>query len=268
MLGYATRRCDSNSSWEEVNLIGCLSVEGQLLLAEVKSLEAGRILSLDELRSVADTMATISAQRRTSAGDVKAAGKLLSQLILQLEGQGEGMDPLIQSLARGASNLLHPDLSLQWMGVVEGVEFESGDFLMSLEQLVWAVSFNTSSLSEIRQENLLIKGESLRSHDNLTFDLNFNESTTSISIEGMVTPASFLTFGLFPTLGNLLPKRSDFDISRMTVATPILSVQATDGVGSEFTQLTVNLTLPYLHTVTHQELLSEGVCASWHYGGR
>lgn len=266
-----------NGSWERVDLIGCISVEGQSLLDQVAALERGQLFSSAELRGVASTLAVSSAHDTPPrvGGDVRVAGRLLSQLVLQVDilrtGETErvGLRETLTSLARVGSNLLNPDLAPAWVGVVEGVEFDAADFLSSLEALARVIGqyFINESVA-LRDENLVIATQSLWSHDlspgsHDPFMLSLNESTATVSLESGV-PLSVATFGLFPTLGAFLPTRSSFNISHMTVATPILSVQAADAEGSEFTQVSVNLTLQYGGgPVLRPDLVGGALCASW-----
>ena len=253
-------------------MIGCLSVKGQSLLAQVEAIKSGQILSLSELVGVADILLNfLSRERREDlfGGDVRVAGMLLSQLISQLENTmavlGGDLNDVVQALTRGASNLLYSDLLPEWMCVVdiEGMEFDLNDFLFTLEWLSWVTGdyLGTSSSTELIQENLYIRREQLNDLQTMTFDLNFKETTSSISFDVDTVPLS-VTFALFPTLGDLLPGRFMFAANRMIVATPILSVQTTDAVGSEVTNVPVKLTLEY---GDHPERVFNAVCVSWVY---
>ena len=261
-----------------VDLIGCISVEGQSLLEQVAALEDGRVFSLVELGHMASTLATFSRHDTPPhvGGDIRAAGKLLTQLIMQLDvlvlmsaEEIEGVG-LVENITKAASNLLSPALASAWMGVVEGVEFDSGDFLFTMESLAWVVGRyhgNTAGERQLTQQNLLIvSSQQVQSHD-LTegshdpFLLNGSIATVSLATD---TPLSMVTFGLFPTLGGLLPLRSSVDnISQFIVATPILSVQTADVAGLESTQVAVTLTLQFSRPLLRPGLVGGAMCMSW-----
>lgn len=283
--GFSSRLCGVSASWERVDLIGCISVEGQSLLQQVAALEGGQVFSPAELRGVASALAVSSAHDTPPrvGGDIRVAGKLLNQLVLQVdilmsvssdegEGLGVGIDVTVDSLARTASNLLNPDLSQVWVGVVEGVEFDSEALLFALEAFARTSSRYlrsvSSSLKELSQQNFrLVTTQPSLSHDptNRSHDaiiLTFNESTATISL-GADTPVSSVTYGLFPTLGDLLPLRGSFNISNMVVATPILSVQAADLEGSEVTTVAVNMTMQFDDPVERLDLVGGAICVSW-----
>lgn len=266
-----------------MNLIGCISVEGQSLLQQVATLERGQVFSPAELRGMASALAVSSAHDMPPrvGGDVRVAGKLLNQLVLQVdilmlvssdEAEGVELGETVDSLARTASNLLNPDLSQAWMGVVEVVDFDSETLLFALEAFARTSSRYLcsvgSSLKELNQQNFrlvtmqpsLSHDPIIRSHD--AFTLTFNESTATISL-GTDTPLSSATFGLFPTLGDLLPLRGSFNISNMVVATPILSVQATGLEGSEVTTVAVNMTMQFNRPVERLDLVGGAICVSW-----
>lgn len=270
-----------------MDLIGCISLEGQSLLLQVEVLERGQVFSPVELRGVASALALVSVHATPPkvGGDVKVAGKLLNQLVLQMdillstpdsEGVGAGLPETMDSLARVASNLLNPDLLAAWMGVVEGVVFSSEDLLFSIEAFGrvrgrYLRNNVSSTRGELREQNLLLVTQPLLSHDFTQaspdpFVLTFNDSTATISL-GAATPLLSATFGLFPTLGDLLDLRAEFNISNLFLATPILSVQAADAEGSEFTRVTVNLTLQFGRPVVREELADEAVCVSWGSAG-
>ena len=273
-----------------MDLIGCLSERGQSLLAQVTSLQDGQILSLDDLRGVAESLMDFTGQltepRLLVGGDVRVAGEMLNQLTMQLdtllpEGSSDeeaefGM--AVDSLGRIANSLVNSDLSPAWVvGVAEGAEFDASDFLFSLELMsgVMGRYLNiTSNSSQLLYSNLLVRAEPLMSHDlavgsHDTFTLDFNESATTIAFEPRAaTPSLLATFALLPTLAELLPLRGLTNISHMTVATPILSIQTADLEGSEFTDVAVNFSLQYDRAVLREAELAEGLCVSWRYGER
>lgn len=250
------------------------------MLTQLSALEGGQILNVDELGGAAGALASFSSRFRgnmplpTVGGDVQVAGRMLSQLLAQLgalsaaggvEGAGEG---IVGSLVTTADNLLNPDLSSAWRGVVEGVEFDSGRFLVYLEALSLTAAREVPT-QQFLWPNLLIQSHDRFSMSHDTFTVNFNESTTTVTMETNGNASlSLLTFGLFPTLGGLLPRRALFNISHMTVATPILSIQAVDDRGSEFTSVSVNLTLPYRQPVARVTEVGGAVCVAWNYGER
>ncbi len=280
IVGFTSRQCGANGSWEQADLIGCVSVEGQLLLTQVSALESGQILSVAELRSAASALTTFTSRFQGNmllpmvGGDVQVAGRMLSQLLNQLEAlsdsggvEGEA-ERIVESLVTTADNLLNPDLSSAWRSVVEGVEFDSGRFLMYLEALSLAVSREVPA-QQFLHDNLLIQSHDLSSGSHDPFVITFNESTTTITMEtNTSTSLSVLTFGLFPTLGDLLPMRALFNISHLIVATPILSIQVADAGGSEFTCVSVNLTLPYRQPVARATEVGGATCVAWSYEER
>lgn len=252
-------------------------MEGQVLLTQVSALERGQILSLDEFRSAANAVASIASRFQGNVplplvgGDVQVVGKLLNQLVNQLVDQlvatmgfGAEGEEFLETFATATSDLLNPDLSSAWRSVVEGVEFDSEDFLLHLEAFSLVVAgqlLRNATDPQLVRDNLLITTVSHdQSHD--SFLINFNETRSVVATEASSTTL-LLTFGLFPTLGDLLPIRSLFNISQMTVATPILSVQAMEAGGSEVTNVSVTLTLPYRQPVVR---VTQATCASWTTG--
>lgn len=262
-----------------MNLIGCLSAEGQGLLSQVASLEVrGQILTLSELGRAAERLRKFVVDHGTSGGDVQVAGKLLSQLVAQLEyvillSDDESVEGSIQSLLLGTNLLLNPDLSKQWVGVVEEVGFDSGGLLSSLERLSRVVSSAATNFTQYSQPNFLIRSEPwepVGSHESHMTNLELQQrALSSLTIRSSNTiPPSYVTFALFPTLGFLLPERADSDISDMTVATPILSIQAASLSGSEVTEVAANVTLEYTQEPVHLDRVGEAVCVAWDHQGR
>lgn len=259
------RACGSNSTWQEVSLLGCLSLLGQSLLDQIDALEEGYILSSAELRGVADSLVSFTAGRGSgqeflSGEDVRVAGKLLSQLIQDVNEEVIGLFSTV------ASNLLNSDLSPAWTSTVREVEFTSGNFLFILEEL--ALLLTETSSSTVLETNFLIKKELLGSAI-MTFELSFNNSISSVSLKMAANNTASLTFALFPTLGPFLTPANEasFNFSHMTVATPILSIQALDSVGSEVTLVPVDFTLPYTTDIPFSSDSEEGgaICVSWDY---
>lgn len=276
-----------NASWGEVDLIGCLSVRGQSLLDQVTSLEDGQLLSLTEIMGVANTLMNSVDQLMTRplvGGDVRAAGRMLRQLSLQLSSQlaggvvevDERVELVVETIGSSASSLLDPDLSPAWMGMSERVGFDASDFLESLEtysRLAGITITTSSTLSNLTYDHLHIRAESLQSHDSTLrshdpFLFSFKDSTSTVALKtSSDTPSSLVTFGLFPTLAELLPLRGSFNTSHMTLATPILSIQVVNAEGSEFTNMSVNLTLDYTRPVLRpSEVGGVAICVSWLYG--
>ena len=267
--GFSSRLCDVSGSWEPVDMISCLSVEGQSLLQLVEALEAGQLLSPAELRGVASDLAVSSSHDTPPrvGGDVRVTGKLLTQLIVQVDSlmseEGVEFGEAITSVSRVASNLLNPDLAVAWMGVVEGVEFGSDELLFGLEAFARTSTRYLSARADGSPKELtqqyyhLVTLSSNESH--YPFMITFNDSTATISL-GMGTPLSSVTLGLFPTLGDLLPLRGSFNVSDMVVATPILSVQAADLEGSDVNTVSVNMTLQYAR---RPNLVEGATCVSW-----
>lgn len=273
-----------------MNLIGCISLEGQSLLVQASALEGGQMLSLAELNDVASVLVAFVGRLQGEiphplvGGDIRLAGKTLGLLtqqfgyLMAVIREGEGLAS-VDSLARAASHLLNPDLFPAWVGVVEGVEFDTSNFLQCLESLLWVIGdyLNVTHTLPMQRiyDNLLIRTESIQSHDfalgsRKSLVLSFNDSMSTISLDALngVTPPSLVTVGLFPTLQELLPLRAPFNISHMTIATPILSIQAADAEGSSFTGISVNLTLQFIRTLVHEDVVGGAVCVSWTYEGR
>lgn len=210
-------------------------------------------------------------------GDVRVTGEIMNLLTLQLEwqllalGEGEGLQA-VGGLAELASNLLNPALSSAWVGVVEGVEFDSEDLLSSLEALsrLLGNSLVSATPSSLIQENLLIRTAMLQSRDlsHNPFTLILNDSTATVALETAANGSLLVTFGLYPVLGDLLPMRTSFDIGNFSVATPILSIQVADAEGSEVTQVSVTMTLHYNRPLTQHDVVGGAVCVAWGYETR
>lgn len=278
--GFASRQC-SESGWASVNLIGCISTEGRGLLFQVGALEdGGQILTLPEIEGVADTLRRFIGDRgNISGGDVHVAGRLLSQLIAHSEDLGvstlldrEGVEDSIQSLLQVGNLLLNPDLSEEWMGNIEEVGFDSEDFLFALEMLsrvIGTVGMPTTS-TQYSLPNILIRREPWQplGLQDTRLELQWKVSSSIAVRSSNATPPSYVTFMLLPTLGFLLIESADFNISQMTLATPIFSVQAASTSGSDVTEVAIDMTLEYTQAPIRLDVVGMAVCVAWGYQGR
>ena len=264
-----------------MNLIGCISAEGRGLLFQVATLEdRGQILTLSELGSVADTLRKfVGNHGNISGGDVQVAGRLLNQLVIQLEdivvlSNDEQTEDNFQRILLGTDLLLNPELSEHWKVTVKEVQFDSGDFLSALEQLSRVVGSGAITLTQYSQPNIVIRREPWKpigSHDTHVTSLELQQrilSLTTIRSSNNVLPPAYVTFALLPTLGPLLPERANFNISDMTIATPVLSIQAASMSGSEVTEISINVTLVYTQVPTRLDMVGMAVCVAWDYQGR
>ena len=78
--------------WSEVDVLGCLSVEGQEYLAQAESLDDGQSLSFSQLKLTAAQLEEFTNEQGQTptdllfGGDVQVAGRVLNGLLRQLQG--------------------------------------------------------------------------------------------------------------------------------------------------------------------------------------
>lgn len=149
-----------------------------------------------------------------------------------------------------ASNLLAPILSSNWSVPVQEVGFSAADFMASLEQLFIISGLILDEGTLLREEQLLITtiGENPLSP---MLRLTLSDRSAHISIPNdLTTPTTRVTIAMISNLGPWLRKMYTFNTSAInfTVATPLISVQAINGI--EMTEVNslatpINITLPY-----------------------
>ena len=285
VAGFASRKC-SASGWAEVNLIGCMSSRGRDLFFQVQLLEdKGQILTLPKLGGMIDSLREfVGDHGNISGGDVQVAGKLLSLLIGKLEDlsmlsaeeeiSGEDLERSVHSMLLVADTLLSHDLSEQWREIFEEVGFDCGGFLLAMEHLSLLMTSDSapSSHKQYVHSNILMQREPWRptgpdgSHST---DLRLQQMiASSITMRSSdATHPLYMTVIFMPSMGFLLPERAEFDLKDMSVATPILSIQAINMQGSEITEVEVNITLEYTHVQTQADNVGMALCAAWNYHG-
>lgn len=269
------------SSWSDVNFIGCVSVEGRGLLAEVTELEKGRqILATSAIESLSgDLKEFLIGGGNLTGGDVQVAGGMLGSLISWIKSgmlylNDSELKVSVTELIGIASQLLSSDLVEEWQVEVEAARFSSADFLFSLEELSRVVS-SLGMANTYSQPNIRIQKELWHPEGAATSRPVFLELQQKVLVivnatrQGNVAPPSDYVLTLLPTLGRLLPHRADFNVSHLVPATPILSVQARDGSGSEVTDVSVTMTLEYsMEVPPHVNTNNYIICVSWRYQGR
>lgn len=78
--------------WSDVDVLGCLSVEGQEYLAQAKSLDGGQSLSFSQLKLTAARLEEFTNEQGQTptdllfGGDVQVVGRVLNGLLRQLQG--------------------------------------------------------------------------------------------------------------------------------------------------------------------------------------
>ena len=263
-----------------MNLISCISVEGRRLLFEAEELEEGRqVVTVSAIDSLSEGLREfITGPSNLTGGDVQVAGRVLGGVVSWVESSlpylnASGLEGSVAGLVEGASLLLNPDLEAEWRTEVAAAAFSSADFLFTLEGLS-RVATSVGVVDSYSKPNLLIKKASWQPRGEepsplVLLELQQQKVSASVALgSGNVTPPSNLVYTLLPTLGQLLPHRADFNISHMTLATPIFSVQATNGMGSEVTGVSVNVTLGFTVTLPHMGVARNTTCVSWSYQGR
>lgn len=122
--------------------------------------------------------------------------------------------------------------------------------MASLEQLFIVSGLIMEEETSLTEEQLLITSFVGNSFP-LMIDLRLSDKSAYVSLPGgLTTPTTRVTMAMISNLGPWLQQMYTFNTSdvNFTVATPLLSVQAIDGMErSEVTSLAtpINITLPY-----------------------
>lgn len=269
----ASRKCTC-SGWSPPSFLACISGLGRELLFAAEELEKGRkVLAGTDLRESIDSLkAFLSGRGNITGGDVQVGGRALRALVKQLRSASMGnisdFEESAGGLIEGADLLLDSEFKEEW-SVAVPASFSSPDFLFSLEELSRIVT--SSALSKkFTGTNLVIKKEAWQpstGKSGLTvLDIQTQRVSASVSPAAInATPPAQVIYTLLPTLGQLLPFRANFNISHMTLATPILSIQVEDMLGSEVTDVNVTMTLGFSVPLSSAAATSNPVCVSWSY---
>jgi len=281
LLGLAVRNCKA-SGWTPPTLLGCISVEGRELLYLAQELEQGQqVLTESALGHVTEDLKTFISSSRgqnISGGDVQVGGRVIRSLLAQLqEGvalNGSGFTGSgLPGLVEGADLLLAAELKEEWLTEVRPASFSASDFLATLEELSKATSL-VGVADDYTGSNIRIKKETPEPQamaSSAPVSLELQDMTVSASTSPRASNGPLLSeviYTLLPTVSSFLPFAADFNASDLAVATPILSVQAVDQLGSEITDVMVNMTLGFTMLPENQETAGQVKCVSWNYQGR
>ena len=273
LLGLASRKC-LVSGWTPPSLLGCISVEGRELLYQAQELEEGQqvLIDSDLAREAEDLRAFISKRRENiTGGDVQVGGRVIRSLLTQLQG-GVALNSSaftgssLSGLVEGADLLLASELKEEWQMEVRSASFSSSDFLFTLEELARVASL-VGVADDHTGSNIKLK-ELRTTASRSAVSLELQEAKVSAAVSPTAADISDVIYTLLPTLGLLLPLTADFNTSGLAVATPVLSIQAMDHLGSEVTDAMVTMTLGYTMSPDNLETAKTATCVSWSYQGR